>query len=294
MSDGAATTARIHEQGYRRYRGSRRAPNHAVWALTVHTLRFILGHRRRFRSKVLPIGIAVVAALPALGFVAALLALPAFAQDVAAEVLPGPQIYLGGTILLTYLGAAVAGPAALCSDRSHGVLALYLASPLTRDRYLLAKAAAVIIYLSSITILPSLIYVLGSALSSASTLGAGEVAVDALQVIAAGSVMAVAYGLLGMAAASLADRQGAASALVIGVATISAIVIGVIVNGFGLPEVIGTLDINRAFVSVALHIHGAGDPETLSVPAAIVGTLGWTGGMAAMIRWRYHSLQVTR
>lgn len=294
MSELPASTARIHEQGYRRYRGLRRAPDHAVWALAVHTLRFILGHRRRFRSKVLPIGIAVVAALPALGFTAALLALPAFARDVAAEVLPGPEIYLGGTILLTYLGAAVAGPAALCSDRSHGVLALYLASPLTRDRYLVGKFAAVVVYLSLVTAVPSLIYVFGTALSSASTLGASEVVVDAVQVMAAGSLMAVAYGLLGLAAASLADRQGAASALVIGVATVSAIVVSVIVNGFGLPDVFATLDFNRAFASVVLHIHGAGDSEVLGVAQSIAGTVGWIVGLAAMIRWRYQRLQVTR
>ncbi len=287
--------ARIHQQGYRRYDGLRRGPDSAMRAVAVHTLRFILGYRRRARSKVVPIGILVVAVLPALGFTAALLAIPAFAREVASEILPGPEAYLGGTIFLTYIAAAVAGPAALCGDRVHGTLALYLASPLTRDTYLVGKAMAVMGYLGAMTIIPSLVYVLGTSLSAASDLGATAIATDVLQVLVAGTMMAVSYGALGLAAAAIADRQGAASALVVGFVMISGIVVSIIVEGFGLPEFLGALDVNRAFLALVIHVHGQGDAD---MPFNVAGSIGawaaWVVGLLALVRWRYARLQVTR
>ncbi len=296
MSDALGPgAARIHEQGYRRYAGIRRGPNAAMRAVADHTLRFILGYRRKARAKVIPFGVLVVALLPALGFTAALLAIPAFAREFATELLPGPEAYLGGTIFLTYVAAAIAGPAALCGDRAHGTLALYLASPLTRDTYLVGKAIAVMGYLWALTTVPSLVYVLGTSLSAASTLSSADVATDVLQVLTAGTLMAVAYGALSMAAAAIADRQGAAGALVVGFVMVSGIVVGGIVEGFHLPEAFGMLDVNQAFLAVVIHVHGQGGPGApFGVLPSAIAWLAWVGGLLALVRFRYHRLQVTR
>ncbi|MFT5223259.1 MAG: ABC-2 type transport system permease protein [Glaciecola sp.] len=299
MTTDAVTSqsaARIHEQGYRRYEGTRLPPNRAIRAVFVHTLRFILGFKRKARAKIVPVGVIALATLPAVMFSAALMILPDFAQRVAEEILPGPEIYVGGTIFLTFIAAAMAGPAALCGDRLHGSLALYLASPLTRRTYLLGKALAVFAFLAAVTVIPSVVYVLGIALAGVQDQSIVGVGVDVFQVVLAGFVIALGYCALSMAAASLTDRQGAASGLVVGFAMVTGIVGGVLVLGMGLPDVFRILDFNSAMTSAAIHVHGAGeDAEVLLGAAASVGAAAvWILGLAAFVVWRYERLQVTR
>ena len=59
-------------------------------------------------------------------------------QDV---LLPTYGEYFGFVSLLVVLFVAFVAPEMLCTDRRTGMLGLYLASPLTRDTYLVAKAA---------------------------------------------------------------------------------------------------------------------------------------------------------
>ncbi|MFT5222882.1 MAG: ABC-2 type transport system permease protein [Glaciecola sp.] len=290
------TTARIHEQGYRRYDGTRLPPNSAIRAVFVHTLRFILGIKRKARAKIVPFGVIAVATLPALMFSAALMILPDFARDVAQEILPGPEIYVGGTIFLTFIAAAMAGPAALCGDRLHGSLALYLASPLTRRTYLLGKGLAVFTFLAAVTVLPSVVYVLGIALAGVQDQSIAAVGLDVVKVLVAGVVLALGYSALSMAAASLTDRQGAASGLVVGFAMVTGIVGGVLVLGMGLPNVFRILDFNSTMTSAAIHVHSAGEEADVLIgaSASVFGAVAWIVGLTALVIWRYERLQVTR
>lgn len=291
---GQGQAARIHEQGYRRYEGDRLGSRNAVRAVFLHTLRFILGFKRRFRAKVIPAGILALAILPAVGFSAMLMILPNFATAMAQEILPGPEAFLGGTIFLVFIASAIAGPAALCGDRLHGSLAIYLASPLTRRTYLLGKGLAVFAFMLTVTLLPSLLYVLGVALSGVQTQSAVSIGTDVLQVVVAGTLAALAYSALSMAAAALTDRQGAAAGMVVGFSMVSTIISGVLVEGLGMPEAVGLLNLNYAVVNAVLHLHVQGGESFLGMTASLLGSLGWIAALTGLVVLRYDRLQVTR
>ncbi len=287
--------ARVHEQGYRRYEGARLGHRHAMRTVFVHTIRHIMGFKRRARAKVLPTGLIALAVLPAIGFTAALLILPDFAAQLAEEVLPGPEDYVGGIAFLTYLGAALAGPAALCGDRLHGSLTLYLASPLTRRTYLLGKAAAVVAFLATITVLPSLVYVLGLALAGVQDTTLVGVLVDVAQVLAAGTVIALGYAALSMAAASITDRAGAAAGLIVGFSIVVGIVGGILIEELDvLPRAFGVINVNLALTDAATHLHAKGTTTVLRAVPAWLGAGAWIAGLGWFVTRRYERLQVTR
>lgn len=289
-----STTARIYDQGYQRYDGERRGVAHAVRSTAVLTFRYIVGMRRRTRSKVLPWGILALSYLPALGFVAVVAFLPPDVVDFAGEVLPGPEEYLGGTILLVYLATAIAGPAALCPDRRSGSLALYLASPLSRDTYLLGKGLAVTGFIFLATGVPPAIYVLGTVLAGAGPSGPWNVAVSVVQVVVAGAVAALLYGGLSAAVASLTDRQGAASAFTVLYVAVSAAVVGAVTGLLDLPQAVGLLDVSQAAVAAVFRVYGEDGGSNVPAPLVMAAAAGWIVALWSFARWRYRHLEVTR
>lgn len=281
--------ARVHEQGYRRYDGPRAGVGNAIQSTYLQALRFILGLRRRARSKVLPWGVLILASLPALGFVGVVAIIPAEILDLAGEILPGPEVYLGGISLLVYLGAAIAGPTALCEDRRSGMLRLYLASPLTRDTYLLSRAAAVFTFLAAATTVPPLVYVLGTML-------VGDVRdrsplLDVAGVVSSGIAVALLVTALSCLAAALTERQATASVSLIGFLLLSGIVVNVVVNALELPEWARMIDVNQVAFGTVDALFG-GDGLGASAPVALGACALWTLVAAAVVRWRYQRMEV--
>lgn len=286
--------ARIHERGYRRYDGPRRGVGGAVLSTLRHTLRFILGLRRRARSKIIPWGVAALSYLPVLGFVAAIAFLPDRMRDFADQFLPGPEAYLGGTSLLIYLAAAVAGPAALCRDRRSGAIGLYLASPLDVRTYLAAKAAAVAIVLSMVTVVPPLLYVLGTVLVGAGPAGPAAVAGAVGRAVAAGLVVTALLGALSLAAASLTDRQATASVMVVLAVLINGAVVGTVVFALDASPALLLLDVSQVAIQSVAVIYG--QPTPAEVPGAVVlaALTAWTLALVAVTTTRYRHLRITR
>lgn len=281
---------RVHDQGYRRYDGPRAGVGNAIRSTYLQALRFVLGIRRRARSKVLPWGIVALACLPALGFIGVVAVVPAELLDLAGDALPGPEVYLGGTSLLIYLAAAIAGPAALCEDRRTGMLRLYLASPLTRDTYLLARAGAVVTFLTAVTVVPPLLYVVGTALVGESGRSRWF---DALPAVASGLAVALLVAALSCLAAALADRQAVASVALVGFLLFSGIVVNVLVQTLDAPGWLQLADVNQvAFGTVDVLFGGDGLGATPT--ATLVAWALWTGGAGLAVRWRYQRLEVWR
>lgn len=288
------STVRLHEQGYRRYDGPRHAVGGAVASTVLHTVRFTLGLRRRMRSKILPWGIVIGSYLPAVVFVVLLVLVPDALRPFLEEVLPGPEAYLGMVILLVYLATALAGPLALCRDRRSGALALYLASPLSRDTYLAAKALAAVGFIGAVTVVPPLVYVLLLVVTGHGPDGPVAVARTVAQAVGSGLAMATLFGALSLAAASLSDRTGAAAGTIVLYLVLSRAVLGISVGALDAPDALLLLDVNQVGLEAVARFYG----ETIEggIPTwAVFGALvAWVAGLAAFTRWRYQRLAVTR
>lgn len=283
--------ARILDRGYRRFDGDRRGTGGAVTALVWHTAQRLLGLRRRFRHKILPLIVAAVAYLPAIVFLGAAAILPG---ELAEAVIPGHEDFTPFIITAILLFVVFVTPEALCPDRRHRTLALYLASPLDRGSYLAGKAAAVTAVLLVVTLGPPLLVQVGYVLVGFVPMGWGAAA-DLGRVVVAGVVLSVAYGAVGLVGASLTDRRAFAAAGTFVALILARTASGMAVVAFDAPTWLYALDVSRVPAELAQRIHGStGALETVATPTLAVAAATWTGALSAIVWWRYRRLTLTR
>lgn len=297
MSDArVGADARILERGYRRYTGHREGPGHAVRSVIAHTLRRILGLRRPARAKVLPLLSIVFAYVPAIVFVGIVALFGRFGgRDQAQEIIPEYGEYYDFIISAIVLFVAFVAPEALCPDRRGRVLSLYLASPLTRFTYLVAKAAAVAIVISFVTVGPPLLLLVGLMLQSAGPDGPLEVLSVLIRILESGLVLAALYTCLSMAVASLTDRRAVAAAATLFVIIGSAVVTETLIDGFGLSQSAMAASLTGGALELVRRIYGeAGVYPEVPTVALAVGVATWTIAAGAVAVLRYQRLQVTR
>lgn len=297
MSDArVGADARILERGYRRYTGPRQGQAHAVRSVIAHTLRRILGLRRPARAKVLPFLAILFAYLPATVFVGIIALFGRFGgRQQARGIIPEYGDYYGFIISAIILFVAFVAPEALCPDRRGRVLSLYLASPLTRFTYLLAKAAAVAIVLAFVTVGPPLLLLVGLMLQGAGPDGPLEVVKVVIRILESGLFLAALYTCLSMAVASLTDRRAVAAAATLFVIIGSAIITETLVEGLGAPASFLAGNLSGGPLELVRRIYGSRsffrDIETWVLA---LGMVGWTIGTGAIAVVRYQRLQVTR
>lgn len=150
----------IYDLGYRRYQGARLGRYHAVLNVYWQSLRGVFGFGRHNPSKIIPIGLAVIALIPAviqLGFVAL--------SKETIEVFKF-QDYLEFIQWPLALFVAAVGPELLGRDQKHRTLSLYFARSLLRSDYVLAKMAALTTALFAIAILPETVVFIGNSLAN--------------------------------------------------------------------------------------------------------------------------------
>jgi ABC-2 type transport system permease protein len=215
-----------------------------------------------------------------------------------AQLLPpieGYYLFVWGAILI-FVGFVA--PEVLCTDRRNGMLGLYLASPLNRNTYLIAKALAVLGILSLVTLGPPLFYLLGLTMNDRGPDGFGSFLVVLLKVVLAGIVVAALLVSLSFAAAATTTRRAAASVAVILILLASATFAQTLVNAAGVNSNLLIFDLLFLPFEVVYRIFGRGhvDPSwrLVSTPVVYGAYACWTVLFATFVWYRYRRLQVTR
>jgi ABC-2 type transport system permease protein len=289
--------ARIVDRGYRRYDGPRTGARGAVRALVVHSMQRTLGLRRPAGQKVLPIVAVVIAYVPAIVFVG----LAVFLRDTLLDnrgLLPTYAEYYGFISAAIVVFAAFVAPELLCTDRRNGMLGLYLASPLTRDTYLLAKALAVLALLALVTLGPVLLLLVGYVIVGQGPGGLGVLLELLGKIVLGGLAVAVMQASLSLAVSSTTTRKAVASAAVILLLLASTAVSGALVDGAGASPWLFGLDLLQLPFELVGRIYG--EPtgieaaETLTTGSLVGIYLGWTVAFGLFTWLRYRRMTVSR
>ncbi len=291
------TDARIYEQGYRRYDGARLGRAAAVRSLWKHTVQRVLGLRRSARHKVLPFLAILFAYLPAVAFIGILALIPTDA-DRARDLAPTYSQYYGFVTAAIALFIVFSAPEALCPDRRYRSMSLYLASPLTRETYLLAKALAVFTVLCLVTIGPLVLLLIGYVLQSNGPDGPLGVLAELARIVGAGTAVALFGTAFALALASLTDRKGLATGGALIVLFGTHVVGGVLAYALDLSKAAIMLSLFIAPFEVAGRILDAPTSASAAPPTANVvvflAALAWVALFSMVVYLRYATLRVTR
>jgi ABC-2 type transport system permease protein len=290
----AGPDARLFDLGYRGYDGPRERPARAILTLAEFTVRRVLGLGRGALHKVLPAITLAIAFLPALFSVA----YSALASDVLAEDLVsyGDYMFIIGSALALF--AALIAPEALCPDRRTGMLGLYLAGPLDRNRYLLAKGAGVLGVMLLMTLGPLLFMLLAFVLAGLGP-SAGEAPELLARIIAAGISTALLYAALSMAVSSFTTRRAAAAVGVVLLLFVPATVVESAIGSGDAPDELALLGSPLVAGELAYRIFGEASEESGGVADLSTGLLaaGLAGTVlaGALVCWlRYRRLEAFR
>jgi ABC-2 type transport system permease protein len=226
-----APTGAIYDRGYRHYDGIREGRSRPVKAMVLAGVRRALGLKRSWRTKMVPWGLLVIA----FGSVVAFIGIRVVAAN-SVEELIGYGRYLRFVSLVLLLFSATAGPELLCPDRQSNVLALYFTRPLSRLDYLLAKAAALLLLMALIALLPLVVLFLGNTLTAPRAVDyLGDHLADVARILFSGAVLTIFYSSVALAVASLSERRSIAVAVLLGTFLVSNVVVGIVVFATDLP-----------------------------------------------------------
>ena len=296
------STAQIFDRGYRPYDGPRLGLQGAVRSLTRHSIQRALGLKRTFWNKILPFLAIFLAYVPAIVFVgiAAFLKSRLNRSGVDLDrILPTYGQYYSFIWAAITVFAAFVAPEMLCTDRRTGMLGLYLASPLRRDSYLVAKAAAVGIVLLLVSMGPPLFMLVARTI-------AGSGPADFLgflgilwRVVVSGVVVAALPAALSLALASTTTRRAAASAAFVLIEIGSVAVTQSLILA-GNSATLFVADLAYLPLELVVRIYGEPPGETVStatsVPTAtlVIGYVIITAALGWFVWFRYRRIQVTR
>ncbi len=208
LPPGARTAdAEIRDVRYGTYTGERRGRAAAVLSLARWGALRSLGARRGWKAKAVPITLILLAVAPAV-IVLGVRAL--FADQTGIDLtdaLPFSdyQAIIGVVILLF---AGITTPELLCPDRRDGTLALYFSTAVSRGEYLAGRVIAAIGPLLLVTMVPMLVLYVGILVFEEHPVGyLQDNWAELPRIVAAGVILAVYYGLVGLAVSSLTGRR---------------------------------------------------------------------------------------
>lgn len=283
-------TARIHDRGYRGYTGERTGLRGAVFTLYRFTMARVLGLRRPFRAKALPILVGALAYLPAIVLIGLTVLIPGLNDS----ALPSYPDYYGFIIAAIVVFVAFVAPEALCPDRRNRMLGTYLASPLDRTTYVVAKLAAVTSLIAGVTLAPPLLLAVARSFQGIGP-GPGDLAVLLLRIVGSGSMLAVYFAAVSLGVSSFTDRKAFASAGMILTVIVSGAVSGAIRSDDPSRDSAALISVTAAPLELVLRIYGRAGNWPGAPTWAVAGTVGgWTVVALAVLFWRYRTIEVTR
>jgi ABC-2 type transport system permease protein len=298
----ASTRARILDRGYRRYDGPRGGRGAATRSLATQTLQRVLGIRRSFWMKILPLISVFIAYVPAIVFVGITALLkdnPEADEFIRSRLLPTYGAYFGFVLSAILVFVGFVAPEVLCTDRRNGMLGLYLASPLTRETYLLAKALAVLSAVALVTVGPPVVYLVGLTLNEHGPDGFGAFLTVLGQVLLAGLAVALLPVSLSLAISSTTTRRAAASISIIMILSGSSAIVAVLVYAARLDSNLLVFDLLFLPFEVVFRIFTDGQhlsPEWADVSSTTVvaAYLAWTAACGLFVWSRYRRIEVSR
>lgn len=269
----------IHDIGYRSFDGQRLGPAYVARSLFVHSLRGAYGLGRSARSKVMPLLLLAVMAVPAL--------------IIAAVTIIGgddelPIEYTSYAMRLQVVIAifvASQSPQLVSRDLRFRVVSLYFSRPLSRQAYVHAKLLAMASALFVLMAVPLLVLYAGALLAELSVWGNTR---DLASGLAGAAVFSLVLAFLGLVIAAFTPRRGLGVAAVVAVLLVLAGVAGVvqgIAHEEGHEELAGWAGLISPFAlvdGVQVWLLGA-EPTTVEGPPGSTGGLVFTAAAAGVV-----------
>ncbi|MBC8087627.1 MAG: hypothetical protein H7Z40_10195, partial [Phycisphaerae bacterium] len=208
----------IHDLGYRRYEGEREGPRGAWIAIFTQGVRTMFGLGRSAKAKVVPVFVVVVTLLQVIGAL--------FASSVSQGQLPVRYgNVLEGSIFLYVLFIAAQGPEVFSRDQQHRILPLVLTRASSRQAYVSARLASVVM---SVFLLVFgclfLLYAGEIGLAADPAKRFGEIGTRIWPVFAVSALTSMALGGIGAGVSSWSPRRAFATASIIALVLLTAAV----------------------------------------------------------------------
>ena len=292
MSASPETTGTIYDIGYRGYTGPRLGRRGAIGAIVGAGLRAVFGLGRSGRSKIIPWGAVILAALPA-------------GVAIGVRVLAGDLLdlysydnYLWGIGALLPIFVAAQAPELVVNDMRHRVLPLYFSRPISRIDYVIAKLAALSLGLLALTLAPLLLLWVGRVLAEDDIVAAiGSEVVALPGILGNGILHAVVLASIGLAISSLAGRRAYAAGAVLAIFLIGSVVSGIFqVQGGSMANVapflnpLAILDGAREWLFGGTVAESPASVADLPLPLYGLATLVMLAVSWAVLALRYRSV----
>jgi hypothetical protein len=190
------------------------------------------------------------------------------------------------TIFLAYVPAIV-------------FVGVYLASPLRRDTYLLAKAAAIGFVISIVTLGPPLFMLIARTIAGVGPNGPGGVLAVLWRVIVSGVIVGLLPAVLSLAVSSTTTRRAVASAAIV-LILLGSIAVSESLIAAGASHNFFVLNLAYLPLEIVIRIYGEPAGTTLdsarpvATSALVLAYVVMTVGLALFVRWRYQRIEVTR